>query len=545
MVQVQTEAKPIVNRTQALVWLRQMMLIRRFEERAEMLYQKGNKIGGFFHQYSGQEPVAVGSIGVLREDDYVITAYRDHGHALARGMSAKAAMAELLGKVTGCSKGKGGSMHFFDVEKGFLGGHAIVGSHIPLAAGVAFAIKYRGEDRVCICYFGDGAINQGSVHEALNMAALWKLPVIYIVENNMYAMGTSLARSSAVLDLTVRARDPLRHPRPFDQRQRHRADGQDDPRGGRPGAGRRGPSFIEAQTYRYKGHSISDPGKYRLKEELESAVRNDPIVVYQNILKERGWIDQDAIDRMLESVKQEVEESIEFAEAERAAPPGRPLRRHHGGPVHPPGVIMAVLSFREALNQAMTEEMERDDSVFLMGEEVAEYDGAYKVSQGMLKRFGPQRVVDTPISEEGFAGIGIGAAMAGLRPIIEFMTFSFSLVAIDQIVNNAANMRYMSGGQFAVPDRVPGQLGDGRLPGGHPLASPGGLVRPDPRPDRDPARHAGRRQGAAQERDPLRRPGGLHRARGALPREGRGARRRAPGPDRQGRHQAARAPTSR
>ena len=162
MVQVQTEAKPIVNRTQALVWLRQMMLIRRFEERAEMLYQKGNKIGGFFHQYSGQEPVAVGSIGVLREDDYVITAYRDHGHALARGMSAKAGMAELLGKVTGCSKGKGGSMHFFDVEKGFLGGHAIVGSHIPLAAGVAFAIKYRGEDRVCICYFGDGAINQGA-----------------------------------------------------------------------------------------------------------------------------------------------------------------------------------------------------------------------------------------------------------------------------------------------------------------------------------------------------------------------------------------------
>ena len=144
MVQVQTEAKPIVNRTQALVWLRQMMLIRRFEERAEMLYQKGNKIGGFFHQYSGQEPVAVGSIGVLRENDYVITAYRDHGHGLARGMSAKEGMAELLGKATGCSKGKGGSMHFFDVEKGFLGGHAIVGSHIPLAAGVGLCQQVPG-----------------------------------------------------------------------------------------------------------------------------------------------------------------------------------------------------------------------------------------------------------------------------------------------------------------------------------------------------------------------------------------------------------------
>ena len=204
MMKVETASEPIVSREQALDWLRQMILIRRFEERAEMMYQKGNKIGGFFHQYSGQEPVAVGSIGALRDTDYVITAYRDHGHALARGMSAKAAMAELLGKVTGCSKGKGGSMHFFDIEKGFLGGHAIVGSHIALAAGVAFAIKYRGEDRVCICFLGDGAMNQGTVHEAFNMAALWKLPVIYVVENNNYAMGTSLKRSSAVLDLTLR-----------------------------------------------------------------------------------------------------------------------------------------------------------------------------------------------------------------------------------------------------------------------------------------------------------------------------------------------------
>jgi len=314
MVQVQTEPKPVVNRSQAALWLRQMMLIRRFEERAEMMYQKGDKIGGFFHQYSGQEPIAVGSIGVLRENDYIITAYRDHGHALARGMSAKAAMAELLGKATGCSKGKGGSMHFFDVEKGFLGGHAIVGSHTPLAAGVAFAIKYRGEDRVCLCYFGDGAMNQGAVHEALNMSALWKLPVIYIVENNKYAMGTSLDRSSALSDLTIRGAVPYGIPG-------HSIDGNDIElmaqttreavawaRAGN------GPSLIDAKTYRFKGHSISDPAKYRLKEELESAVRRDPIVVYQNVLKERGWIDQEAIDRILDSVKQEVDEGIEFAE---------------------------------------------------------------------------------------------------------------------------------------------------------------------------------------------------------------------------------------
>jgi pyruvate dehydrogenase E1 component alpha subunit len=317
---VESEAKPIVSRSQALGWVRLMMLIRRFEERAEMMYQKG-RIGGFFHQYSGQEPVAVGSIGVLREDDYVITAYRDHGHALARGMDAKAAMAELLGKATGCSKGKGGSMHFFDAEKGFLGGHAIVGSHIPLATGVGFAIKYRGEDRVCICYFGDGAMNQGSFHEALNMAALWKLPVIYVVENNLYAMGTSLSRSSSVRDLTVRGGTAYGIPG-------YSINGNDVElmaRTTREAATRArsggGPTFIEAQTYRFKGHSISDPAKYRLKDELDEAHRNDPIHIYEDVLKARGWIDDETIERFRAEVKQEVEASIAFAEQSDQPPP--------------------------------------------------------------------------------------------------------------------------------------------------------------------------------------------------------------------------------
>ena len=195
-------------------------------------------------------------------------------------------MAELLGKVSGCSRGKGGSMHFFDAEKGFLGGHAIVGSHIPLAAGVAFAMKYRGEDRVCACYFGDGAINQGSVHEALNMAALWKLPVIYIVENNLYAMGTSIERSTAVLDLRLRGATAYGIPgftingNDIELMAKTTREAANRARAGE------GPTFIEAQTYRYKGHSISDPGKYRLRDELDSAMKNDPIVVYQNILKD-------------------------------------------------------------------------------------------------------------------------------------------------------------------------------------------------------------------------------------------------------------------
>jgi len=317
--EIEAEARPIVTQDQAVGWLRQMLLIRRFEERSAMLYQN-QKIGGFCHLYSGQEPVAVGSIGVLREDDYVITAYRDHGHALARGMDAKAAMAELLGKLAGCSRGKGGSMHFFDVEKGFLGGHAIVGSHIPLAAGVAFAIKYRGEDRVCLCYFGDGAMNQGSMHEAFNMAALWKLPVVYIVENNLMAMGTHLHRSSAVLDLTVRGGVAYGMPgvtidaNDIEQMARTTREAVDRARAGE------GPSFIEARTYRYRGHSMSDPAKYRTKEELEEAKARDPIVAYENVLKERGWIDDEEIEQLHDEVKQEVEQAIAFAEAAEDPP---------------------------------------------------------------------------------------------------------------------------------------------------------------------------------------------------------------------------------
>jgi len=320
MSQATTEAKPVVSKNQAIGWLRQMLLIRRFEEQSYKLYQMGGKIGGFCHLYSGQEPVAVGSIGVLREDDYVITAYRDHGHALARGMEARPAMAELLGRYTGCSKGKGGSMHFFDAEKGFLGGHAIVGSHIPLAAGVAFASKYRDKDSVCICYFGDGAMNQGSLHEAFNMASLWKLPVIYVVENNMMSMGTQLHRHSCLLDLTMRCGTAYGIPGySIDANDIELVAKTTKECVARARAGE-GPSFIDMKTYRFRGHSMSDPAKYRTKEELEDAKARDPIVAYEQILKERGWIDDAAIERMHDEIKAEIEECIAFAEASEQTP---------------------------------------------------------------------------------------------------------------------------------------------------------------------------------------------------------------------------------
>ena len=314
MAQTTMEAKPVASRSQAIGWLRQMLLIRRFEEQSAKLYQQ-QKIGGFCHLYSGQESVAVGSIGVLREDDYVITAYRDHGHAIARGMEPRRGMAEMLGKLPGCSKGKGGSMHFFDAEKGFLGGHAIVGSHIPLAAGVAFASKYKGGDQVCICYFGDGAMDQGSLHEAFNIATLWKLPVIYVVENNMMSMGTHLHRHSWTTDLTIRGGTAYGMPGIFvdgndiEEMARVTREAADRARAGE------GPTFIEAKTYRFRGHSMSDPMKYRSKEEAEKAKERDPIVLFESLLKERGWIDEAALEAMHEEIKVEIEAAIQFAEA--------------------------------------------------------------------------------------------------------------------------------------------------------------------------------------------------------------------------------------
>ena len=230
-------------------------------------------------------------------------------------------MAELLGKETGCSKGKGGSMHFFDVEKGFLGGHAIVGSHIPVAAGVAFAAKYRGDGRVCICYFGDGAMDQGSLHEAFNMASLWKLPVIYVVENNFMSMGTQLHRHSAVVDLTRRGGPPFGMPSvsiDANDIETVALTVLDAAKRARSGEG---PTFIEARTYRFRGHSMSDPAKYRTKEELDKARERDPIHVYETLLKERGWIDDAQIDEMRETIKAEIEEAIEFAENAPFPPP--------------------------------------------------------------------------------------------------------------------------------------------------------------------------------------------------------------------------------
>ncbi len=295
--------------------LRLMVVSRRFEEKCAESYQLG-KIGGFLHLYIGQEAVAAGGISALRDDDYVISAYREHAQAIMRGIDPKAVMAELYGRKDGCSKGMGGSMHLFDREVNFLGGHAIVGGHIPLATGVGYAIRYRAEDRVCLCYFGDSAVNIGSFHESLNMAAKWRLPVVYVVENNSYGMGTDIRRVAAVEELVDRAcsyegmhaaavngMDVIEMRRATEEavrlaREEHR------------------PSLIEARCYRYMGHSMADAshGTYRTKEEVEEWREDDPILSYQRRLVEAGVISEERYEEMDREAIDQVEAAADFAD---------------------------------------------------------------------------------------------------------------------------------------------------------------------------------------------------------------------------------------
>ena len=294
--------------------LRQMLLARRFEEKAGEAYAQG-KIGGFCHLYIGQEAVAVGALAAVREDDYVFASYREHAHVLLRGTSPRAVMAELFGKRTGCSAGKGGSMHLFDVERNFLGGHGIVGAHLPLAAGAAFAAKYRGTDQIAICFFGEAAVNIGAFHETLNMAALWELPVVFMVENNRYGMGTALERAAAVWDVYRRACS-------YDMAEEI-ADGMDvlavhetTKRAVERAREEQAPTLIEARTYRYMGHSMADPihGHYRTKEELEQQKQRDPIEQLKGRLLKDGLLDEDEFKLMDGELRDEMEDAFTFAD---------------------------------------------------------------------------------------------------------------------------------------------------------------------------------------------------------------------------------------
>ncbi|MEN9303668.1 MAG: hypothetical protein RL264_2097 [Bacteroidota bacterium] len=293
-------------------WYKDMLLIRRFEEKTGQLYIQ-QKFGGFCHLYIGQEAIVVGTASACRPTDKHMTAYRDHAHPIALGTDPRILMAELFGRKTGCSKGKGGSMHFFDKEKNFMGGHGIVGAQIAMGAGVAFAEKYQGTDNVAFVSMGDGAVRQGALHETFNMAMMWKIPAIFIIENNNYAMGTSVERTTNVTDLSKiglsydMPSKIVNGMRPEDV---HNAIEEACDRARRGD----GPTLLDIRTYRYKGHSMSDPQKYRTKEEVSEWMEQDPIEHCLRVIRENSWLKENEITEINDWVKKEVEESVEFAE---------------------------------------------------------------------------------------------------------------------------------------------------------------------------------------------------------------------------------------
>ena len=453
---------------QLIDFYRRMLLIRVFEERSAEQYMLG-RIRGFLHLYNGEEAIAISS---LQPDDYVVTHYRDHGHALAKGMDPNAAMAELFGKATGCSKGKGGSMHLFDLEKRFMGGHAIVGGQLPLSTGFALASKLRGDGDIALCFLGDGAINEGEFHESLNLASLWKLPVLFFVENNLYGMGATVEQMLAFHDEIYKFANGYKIPVCS-----HRRHGRAEGAGGH--AGGDGPRARRQRPLLHRGDGLPlprplDGGPCRVPGQVRGGALADARP-HHHLRHARSWTDGTATQEELDEIRSEVEEiidaAVQFAEESPFPEPGRALRRRvrrH--------VSMAVITYREAVGRALREALQ-DERVFMMGEDIGRYGGAYAVTRGLLDEFGPERIRETPIAESGFTGAGAGAAMAGMRPIVELMTINFSLLAMDQIINHAAKVRYMSGGQLSCPAHRAHCHRRRRFRGSNALAEPGGLVR--------------------------------------------------------------------
>jgi 2-oxoisovalerate dehydrogenase E1 component len=458
--------KPRLTHDHVRDLLRSMIRIRRFEDKCAELYTQ-QKIRGFLHLYDGEEAVAVGVMAALEARDRIVSTYREHGHALARGISMTSVLAELCGKATGTSGGRGGSMHLFDAETNFYGGNAIVGGGLPLAVGLALGDKMQSEPRVTACFFGDGAMAEGEFHETMNLAELWSLPVLFICENNRYAMGTALAREHANTDLAARAASY--------GMQAETVDGMDvtavEAAALRAVSAMREsphPQFLECRTYRFRAHSMFDPELYRDKAEVQEWRKRDPIECFRDWLLENNLLH----DEEAAAIDAEVEAQVAAAAAAADQAPWErveDLERHVVAVTRPappappePAAETVEITYREAVKQAITEAMLNDTRVFLMGEDVGAYGGTYAVSKGLLAEFGAERIRDTPLSEAAFTGAGIGAALVGMRPIVEIMTVNFSLLALDQILNTAATIRHMSGGQFGVPLVIRMATGAGR-----------------------------------------------------------------------------------
>lgn len=439
--------------------LRQLVRIRHFEAKCVELYQ-AQKILGFLHLYDGEEAVSVGVMEALGAEDAIVATYREHGQAIARGVAMDRLMAEMLGKQEGCCRGRGGSMHIFDRATRFYGGNAIVGGGLPLAIGVALGDKMQSKKALTACFFGDGAVEEGEFHESMNLAEVWKLPVLFVCENNLYSMGmaveraeseTNIARKAAayrmpgvavdgmdVVAVEAAAREAV---------ERIRAGG--------------GPQFLECRTYRFRAHSMFDSQAYRSKDEIETWRSKGPIARFEGWLRESGLAHEEDVARIEAEANAEIEAAVAFAEA-GTREPVEELERFVTMDQVAVMSDVAAMTYREACKQGIRDALLADPKCFLMGEDVGRYGGCYAVTKGLLEEFGEERIRDTPLSESAYVGAGIGAALAGMRPIVEIMTVNFSLLALDQIVNNAATIPHMSGGQFAVPLVIRMATGGGR-----------------------------------------------------------------------------------
>jgi 2-oxoisovalerate dehydrogenase E1 component len=475
-----------LSKEEAISLLRKMCAIRAFEEKVYDLLGK-NLIRGASHLYAGEEAVAVGAVSALRDDDLITSTHRGHGHCHARGDSLATTaeakqehlnkmMAELCGRATGYCRGRGGSMHIADVQKGNLGATGIVGGNIPVATGAGLSMKLQGQDRVVLCFFGDGASNTGNFHESLNMASIWDLPVVYICENNLYGMSVPFNSVTKKKDVSARA---VAYGIPGES-----VDGMDvlavrEAVARAVARARRGdgPTLIEAKTYRWYGHSRSDPRVYRTRDEEADWKKSDPLTVFTAKLLEAQW----ATAAEVEQVQAKAEAAVKQATETALASPEPPVSELYEGLYAPlkhtePDIVaeaalrervrsadtMRKIPYWQALNEALNEEMSRDPAVFLFGEDLGVYDGAYGVTRSLLDQFGPRRVIDTPISEASIAGAAVGAAMTGLRPVTEIMYVDFTPLAMDQLANQGAKNRYMFGGKTKVPMTVRTEGGTGR-----------------------------------------------------------------------------------
>lgn len=461
-----------------------MLLTRAFEEAAWQQYGLG-KVHGTMHLCVGQEGVGIGAVSALRPDDYIVSTHRGHAHAIGKGQDVREMMAELLGKENGVCRGRGGSMHMADLTLGSLGANGVVGGGLPLSVGAGLALKLRQENQVVLCFFGDGASNEGNFHESLNMASVWKLPVVFLCENNQYGMSMPLHRGMNAASIADRA---VAYGIPGQQ-----VDGMDvlavyaavQAAAAHARAGD-GPVLIDAITYRYLGHSKSDKQLYRTKEEIESWKKKDPIKRFERHLVEAGILTEEGAQELQARAEAAIEEAIAYGDAgsepplehltddvyleepdvvaapERVTPAWARQTFGPSTPVNPPAGTRE-LSYSEALREAMAQALASDPRVFLLGEDIGVYGGAFGVTKDLVQEFGLDRVRDTPISENAIIGTAVGSAVLGMRPVAEMQFMDFITLGMEQTVLQGAKIRYMFGGKASVPMvvRLPAGSGTG------------------------------------------------------------------------------------